>query len=462
MRDSNQLPPSEAELKRRIAENPDDVEAHYWLAKRLLQSHYQNQGDPFLAESELKLVLDLQPDHAEAAWGLSHLLLSRGRAEEAELVFTNGLAKFPNKADWHYGYATVLLAQKKVNEAEKAYRSALQLDPKHVEAAHELGWLLRGLGRKDEAEAVYRQALRHLGRHADLRSELVSLLAEQGKNEAVEALMKEALVQSPKDATVYLDWGTWQLKRNRLAEAEKALRQAIQLDAQLIGAYYALGKALAAQDKAADVQSLYKQLMPLDPEETPKRFYGAIASYLMAEAALSGDTTRRQLDQAITYYRLAIDLAPKDAKLLEGLGVALESRERWDEAAHIYGELFNLDPSNAYPLAKQATILAQLGKWPGAEAGYRAALKLKNAPHARGVLLNNLGYVLERSGRLDQAEWCYRQALLEIPQSATCHHNLSRLWRSMGRDREALAELRKAEGLDPSMSFVDSPLLPIR
>ncbi len=63
--------------------------------------------------------------------------------------------------------------------------------------------------------------------------------------------------------------------------------------------------------------------------------------------------------------------------------------------------------------------------------------------------LNDLGVAYQREGRLQDAEWAFRQAIRNNVWYVTPHINLANVLREQGRTQEALDRYRKALLLDP-------------
>jgi thioredoxin-like negative regulator of GroEL len=85
----------------------------------------------------------------------------------------------------------------------------------------------------------------------------------------------------------------------------------------------------------------------------------------------------------------------------------------------------------------------ELGEWKRVEELYLDAL----ARHEGNVALaNNLGFSYYLAGKLDKAEACFRQTLKLYPTDATVRNNLGLVLTRMGRQKEALALWRAAEG----------------
>jgi len=99
-------------------------------------------------------------------------------------------------------------------------------------------------------------------------------------------------------------------------------------------------------------------------------------------------------------------------------------------------------------LAAQAAY--QTSFWRDSETLWKYTLKC--VPHS-GVAYNNLGDVLVKEGRFDEAMAHFRTALTLIPNSAQPHYNLGHLLEIEGRPREAEKEYLRALDLSPNYTL---------
>jgi predicted O-linked N-acetylglucosamine transferase (SPINDLY family) len=89
----------------------------------------------------------------------------------------------------------------------------------------------------------------------------------------------------------------------------------------------------------------------------------------------------------------------------------------------------------------------QAGDLTAAEQFYRAVLQ-RDPQHA--AALCNLGAVLVRFNRLDEAARCYAACLAAHPNHADAHFNFGNLFRRVGQFREALHHYQACLGLNPN------------
>jgi tetratricopeptide (TPR) repeat protein len=132
----------------------------------------------------------------------------------------------------------------------------------------------------------------------------------------------------------------------------------------------------------------------------------------------------RDLGRSIHHYKRALQLYPRSHELLLSLGAAEDESGQKDSAfAHI--RLLNrLEPQYAPGLYALGNLYARIDHPDSAEIAYRAALeRMPGFQQAE----NNLGAVIERQGRLEEALGHYEKALAIDPTFKDAQNNRRRL-----------------------------------
>jgi TolB-like protein len=139
------------------------------------------------------------------------------------------------------------------------------------------------------------------------------------------------------------------------------------------------------------------------------------------------------LKKAIEYFNLAIEKNPRYAEAYTGLGDAYALSGDWE-----YGIL---SPDDAFPKAKAAVT--------------KALARDDNLAEAH----TSLAFILDLyDWDWESAEKEYRRAISLNPGYATAHHWYAWHLIVMGRTDEGIAELRKAESLDPLSLIISADL----
>jgi tetratricopeptide (TPR) repeat protein len=146
-------------------------------------------------------------------------------------------------------------------------------------------------------------------------------------------------------------------------------------------------------------------------------------------------------------YRFALQLNPRHAAALHGLGQVLYRKGSNSEAIIALRKSLELNPENADGWSDLGAALCRTQTFAEAEAACAEALRLrpKVAP-----ALSNLGYALMGQGKPEQAIAVLEEAIRVRPNLAGAHANLGIAFKCLDRPEEALAALAEAHRLDPA------------
>jgi tetratricopeptide (TPR) repeat protein len=110
-----------------------------------------------------------------------------------------------------------------------------------------------------------------------------------------------------------------------------------------------------------------------------------------------------------------------------------------------------LDPGLAKAHDSLGLCYEALGRFEEAERSWVEAIRLESAQPTRSPWpALNLGLLMSRLNRLDEAEARFRESLAGDPDFALAHYQLGLTLEKKGRATEALAELEEAGRLDPA------------
>jgi superkiller protein 3 len=122
------------------------------------------------------------------------------------------------------------------------------------------------------------------------------------------------------------------------------------------------------------------------------------------------------------------------------MGFALFQQGKSEEAIASLEKALKIDPKHYKAHNNMALASIDMGELELAEIHYRESLAIE--PQAS--IYNDLGYVLERQGMVEEAIEAYRSALEIDPQSATSHFNLATHLAREKQYAEAEKHLREA------------------
>lgn len=220
--------------------------------------------------------------------------------------------------------------------------------------------------------------------------------------------------------------GVCYLMRNDAARAETSLRVAVERVAFPEGRNN-LGVALARQDAWRDAAAQWQLAQKLDPEEPDYWFNLGLGALQMNEPAA-----------AIRPLREALKRRPDDREARGLLIAALEKSGRTTEAA-TEREASSLAPPSVLPAPR---LKQKFVTQPWANGTRRNGNSGRRTAHAK--LHSSRGDEFLKSGKLEEAQREFTEALLIEPQATEAHLGLAEAYHRLGRVDDAVRELRAA------------------
>ncbi len=358
-------------------------------------------------ERALELIeqsLDLDPRFLEAHLDRGRYLAALGRRDEAIREIEPLLEESPDNHWVALRYAEIVeLAAEDYRAAEDRLRTVLSQNPTLVEAWMLLGKVFTTEGRPSEAVAVYREAITHRPNNADLQTRLALLLDDSGRPEAEPALREAIRFSSAARSDLHVALGELLAAQGRGEEAQQQFEIAAAATTFSAGTRNARAMALLRLGRVAEAESMWRELMQDHPD------YGR--SWLnMASLSIQ----RKNWVEVERFARVAIEREPRSAPAWNNLAIGLE----------------------------------ELGRTGEAEDAYRRASEV-DANDWRGLF--NLGILLRKSARYDDAAAVQESVLARAPSHSGAHFELGALYAGpLGNPERAKAHLRATIAADPS------------
>ena len=153
--------------------------------------------------------------------------------------------------------------------------------------------------------------------------------------------------------------------------------------------------------------------------------------------------------EAAALFEEALEIDPSHTEALNNLGASLSHLGRYEEAEQCFRQSIAIKPNYADPHGNLGALLRRRGDLVGAEASLRRALKLRpNFTDAR----ISLGLTLTFLNRLRDARACFAKALKSAPYNVQALHGMGQIATLEGRFEEADATFRRIIELDPKMT----------
>ena len=163
--------------------------------------------------------------------------------------------------------------------------------------------------------------------------------------------------------------------------------------------------------------------------------------------------------EAAVLYEQALELDPSHAETLNNLGSSLPHLGRYDEAEQCFRQAIEIKPNYADPYGNLGILLRSKGALFGAEAALRRALQLRpNFTEAR----THLGLTLTFRGRLRDARACFAKVLKATPRNALALYGKGQIAMAEGRFDEAESTFNRILEFDPKMPTAWAALANLR
>jgi Flp pilus assembly protein TadD len=141
--------------------------------------------------------------------------------------------------------------------------------------------------------------------------------------------------------------------------------------------------------------------------------------------------------EALAFFRRAVELSPGSPVFHYNLGVALTNLDRHAEAETSFRAATIVDPQHVGARHNLGKSLRAQGRLDEAGHALQEALRLKQDDPR---ILNDMGVLLGDLGRVADAEMVYRTGLSLESEDADLHHNLGLLLLKTGQHREGWPE----------------------
>lgn len=337
----------------------------------------------------------------------------------AEEVLRRALAVNPGYASARTYLAAALQAQHKFSAALEEAQQALQDRPGSQAALAAIGDAQLELGRYEEAADTYAQ-LEQQAPSPPAWARLARLAELNGRPAEARELLQRALEEQRaiSDSAAETAWyefrlGDLEFKAGRLSQADEHHSAAMRSHPNDLPALIGLCRVRAAQDRLDEAIVLLERVVAVTPH------FDLVAELADLHAIAGHEVEAREC------------LVQARARAAEIDNVALERRN----LVLFYAD-HDIETGRAVDLA-------------------RADLQVRHDIYA----WDTLAWALSRSGDLEEAAGCARQALRLGTQDPLLYFHAGMIDVQRGERQRALGHLRRAHDLNPGFSIVHRPVL---
>ena len=316
------------------------------------------------ADAELRRVVARDPDNLQALGTLAKIRVIQKRFEDAEKLSRRAVALDPENPDLHVVMGQVALGRGEIEMALTAFEVALEIDPRWLDAAIYRVRCLDRLGRRPEAVAALEEILARdpdHGRSQVAWAELVELPV--GRLAAAEERLHKVTEEDPGLAEAWRVLGQVLEEGQRFEEAREIYRRGLEA-VPGEGTLHARSGAVMARLGRPEEARRELELALAAGQNTASVHYG------LASLAIRGGDWRRVEQHA----RRATELDPNLSGAWNLFAASQEELGRPSEALVAYDEAIRSDPDNERARFNRGLLLLRLERFAAAGAAFEEVL----------------------------------------------------------------------------------------
>ncbi len=395
----------------------------------MIASLLGREKDGELVLTLMERLLATRQNSPEALYAFSHVVARFGDLDRAAQLLEQTLALTPDNENALLSYVSILQRQKRMDAALEQLEKTLKrpkagkTDNFNLRMAY--ARLLADARRFDDAREQFKIMGQQQPENTDVSFALGLLHLQDNRLEDAEPYFKR-LAQSNErgnDASYYL---------GRIAEEREKLDQAniwylgVQGGENYFDAQVRLGLILAKQDRLDEARTHLHSVRTRNADER--------ALLVQAEGEML--TGSQRFDAAMSVYDQALQ-AGFNSDVMYARAMLAEKMDRLDILERDLREILDKDPDNAQALnALGYTLADRTDRYVEAHEFIKRALELSPSDF---FILDSMGWVLYRMGRLDEAEEYLRKALVLRNDAEVAAHLGEVLW--VKGDRRAANEI---------------------
>ncbi len=405
---------------------------------------YRNKGDMRAAVIELKNVLQIDPEHAEARWllGRTYVALGDGASARKELERARDLGF--TSPEMERATARAMLLQ---GRFEDALSRIEQVSPSDFDAGWQVlrGQAQLGLQNVEEAKQAFDTALENDPDNTDARRGLARIGLMAGDTRAAEQQLDKALQSSKDDIQTWILKGELELSLRKPETAQASFEKALELSPTSTTARMGIVRAMLAQGKADQAAKHIDVLAKASPDHP-------LVNYLRALAARQNN----DLDSAQAALREVLRVAPNHAPSLLQAGQIHYMRREFEQARDVLQRYLTQLPENLAAKKLLAAVYIEL-KQPQKAVDLLGPLaaRVPNDPQ----LLAMLGTAAMSQRDFEAGRTYLGQAAELAPDAAAIRTQLAVSYLASGDSADAITELEAVLESNPEFSRADVLLI---
>lgn len=211
-----------------------------------------------------------------------------------------------------------------VPQAEQELQAIRRRFPDSAEASFQLGTLYVNAGNAAEAAAPLRDAAQHEPGRADIQVMAALACFRLSRYGEAERYARAALKADPNSAAAWLLLARIYSNSGSAAQSRSAIQEYLKRATDPAPGRYLLARMYYRQADAPNAERALRTALQAHPEEGD---YWALLGHVYGDL-----NNGARLTEAVTCYKKALELKPRDAETHAALGRALMREQQWEQA----------------------------------------------------------------------------------------------------------------------------------
>jgi tetratricopeptide (TPR) repeat protein len=380
------------------------LQPNWALPKYFLGLAYIRQGKLDVAEASLNAAAQLQADFLAPRLLLAQLALDEGKPERAMSAIEKTVDQKPQFVQPYVLRSLALMEEGHYDEAEKDTEQLIDEFPQPADRAmsyRTLAWANFHQKRFEQAHSFAKESLKYEAASQEglylLGATQISLNKPDGAVSEVEGYVRS----NPNWAPGYVTLAQMQAATGHLADAERSLQKALDMDPSLVDAQTLWSDVEVSQGKTDQAMALLSKLAQSHPKlpepqirlgqlsETKQDWKAAESYYSKAIELAPGDPVAKNnlawvyaehggnIDLALKLAQDAKEIHPDDPNISDTLAWIMVKKENYATAIQLLRDCVQKDPKNASFNYHLGVAYYRAGRKPEAEQALEAALRLQ-------------------------------------------------------------------------------------
>ncbi|MFT5390941.1 MAG: putative PEP-CTERM system TPR-repeat lipoprotein [Gammaproteobacteria bacterium] len=413
--------------ERILQREPNHITARLNLAELALE-----QGDELAARELYKSVLGIESGHIKALVKLARLDVKAGSYDKAIAWFEKVRAAQPDAVENQIELLELYLRSKRPQDALVIAQTLNNRHPDHLKVLLALGRVRLALNQRDDARLTFTKMSRLAVYNTGELHRIAQYQFQSNDAEGAEWSLTKALQAEPRHVPSLVTLARLYVASRRMDDALVVVERLRREHPKLPISYSLAGEVYRAAGRIDDAIAAYSAGMLVAPES------GLALGLFRTRFAASAETTKR--NEALLDLAAWIRTEPRDIQALRTYGAALLELDRVDEAIEFHTKMLVAVPDDPGVLNALAYAYNEKGDAKAKEYAEKAHALAPQRPS----VLDTYGWILTRQGQPAVALQFLRQALHLAPNSGEIEFHLGATLFELGRQKEAMAQLRSA------------------